>query len=269
MRQIVRMLLVIGLALLSASATAQTGRKETSGKATARALQAKFAASSGIHLLIDIGEGGEASLYYDRIQKLMKFDLVGPAPDYPLLADLTKLLSHFGYSITAKELETSTPDELMSKLPNGVLASRFFAPKIVDYSGTLGSSGQFTKVPFDIGWRKLVRLNATKDSNADNAGLASMTVLFNYVQKLADIAKDPFEKQISKNNQVIITFKNFTDKSDSALFLVFDEGGDQRIQTNPVSQGSGFRFARIFQWRQLFCAPIMRSMPWRGCNEAG
>ena len=51
-----------------------------------------------------------------------------------------------------------------------------------------------------------------------------MTVLFNYVQKLADIAKDPFDKKISKNNQVIITFKDFTDTSDSALFLVFDEG---------------------------------------------
>ena len=149
MRQVVRMLLTICLALLPASATAQTVRKEATGKAAAKALQAKFAASSGMHIMVDTGEAPEASRYYDRIQKLMKFDLVGPAPGYPFLADLTKLLGHFGYSITAADLEKTSPGDLMSKLPNGVLASRFFAPKIVDYSGTLDpSSGQFRDVRF-------------------------------------------------------------------------------------------------------------------------
>ena len=95
-----------------------------------------------------------------------------------------------------------------------VLVSRFFAPKIVDYSGA---------PPYTPGWRKLVRLTALLGSRADVNGAASVYILFNYVK--ADVNADPFKENRSKNNQVIVIPKTFAaGKEDSAYFMVYLEG---------------------------------------------
>ena len=64
-----------------------------------------------------------------------------------------------------------------------ILATRFFAPKIVDISQT----------PLKIGWRKLVRLRSRPDSAAARVGVEAATILFNF---FALAGQDSFLNQL-------------------------------------------------------------------------
>ena len=186
-------------------------------------------ASNGIGIRIELGSETEAKVYYARIQGKLGLPLVDASSGNAPIADLDKLLKHFGYAISAADVEGMNSVELTANLQNDALVSRFFAPKIVDYTGTLNeATGEFQNVKFNPGWRKLVRLNTVSGSAAESAGLQSMVILFNYVQ--TDINLDPFKDQTSKNNQVIITPKQFTPGTDdSAYFLVFDKSPEYKL----------------------------------------
>jgi hypothetical protein len=71
-----------------------------------------------------------------------------------------------------------------------ILASRFFAPKIVNISVA-------TPIP---GWRKLVRLRARPDSRAARVGVESAVILFNF---FSPVGEQPFSGQ-SVNTQVML-----------------------------------------------------------------
>jgi hypothetical protein len=171
-----------------------------------------------IGILVATGSDSDAIKYYQRISPLL-----GVGDTKTDLPTLSSLSAHFGFSsLTAEKLEIMTSLELMAAFPNDqVLASRFFAPKIVDFN--LRSSN--ANYPYNAGWRKLVRLIALPGSKADQAGLAAAYVLFNYVQK--DPTIDPFPNSSfnveSFNTQIIITRKSFKKETeDSAFFLDYD-----------------------------------------------
>jgi len=170
--------------------------------------------SSGIGVLISPGDDAEAIAYYQRISGKL-----GVTDTRTNLSSLTALLSHLGVKLTAEQFEAATPTDLMTAFPkDSVLASRFFAPKIVNFNSPTGDP----KYPFQLGWRKLARVVAIPGSDADKAGLAAAYILFNYVQKT--ITDDPFPdgsfKTESFNTQAIIVPKSFKKgEEDSAFFL--------------------------------------------------
>lgn len=177
--------------------------------------RADFVVSSpDIGILISPGNAVAAKAYYKRIAP--KLGVKDTEKD---LSTLTFLLNHFGVKQTAEQFELATPSELMTAFPNDqILASRFFAPKIVDFN----SPGKDPKQPFKAGWRKLVRIVALPGSNAEKAGLAAVYILFNYVQQNPN--DNPFPdakfKVESFNTQAIIVPKNFKKgEEDSAFFL--------------------------------------------------
>lgn len=194
---------------------------------------------SSVSILVNPGEEAEAIKYYQRLQNRIELQLLD-ASNNPT-ANLDQLINHFGFQgISAKDLEELPSFALMpsddaafdalaaqvtdpvafktlltleSFENDNVLVSRFFAPKIVDYSALQ---------PFTPGWRKLVRLKALPGSPAFNANLSEAYILFNFVR--ADAAADPFESNTSKNNQVILVPRTFSKGvDDSAYFMVFLE----------------------------------------------
>lgn len=200
--------------------------------------QARLALTSP-SILVNPGTAGEATAYYKRIQARLNLPLLDGA-DAPR-ANLTELLEYFGYTgLKAGDLEILESTALMpasqadfdalakraldpigfasgltlAKLQSdNLLVSRFFAPKIVDYSKA---------PPYVPGWRKLAKLQAQPGSSAGAAGMAAIYILFNYVN--ADVKTNPFENNVSKNNQVIIVPKSFDSKNeDSAYFMVFKQ----------------------------------------------
>jgi hypothetical protein len=69
--------------------------------------------------------------------------------------------------------EAKTPSTAMLALKQGeILASRFFAPKIVDFSVAAADRA--------IGWRRLVRVNSRAGSEARKRGVESAWILFNH-----------------------------------------------------------------------------------------
>ena len=198
---------------------------------------ARVAASeSSVSILVNPGVPVEATAYYRRLQVRIGLPLIDAADN--LTANLDQLIKHFGFTgLSAKDLEelgsfdlmpsdTASFDALAARVSDpaafkasltfdafrndNVLVSRFFAPKIVDYSST---------PPFTPGWRKLVRLKALAGSDAFKANLLEA---YNFVR--ADAAVDPFDKNTSKNNQVILVPRTFTKGTeDSAFFMVFLE----------------------------------------------
>lgn len=227
---------VSGLAILPFHSDAQA----PAGRAS-RAASAKEAMAS-ISIFVDKGDRERALQYYRRISSKLSFPLLDPA-DKPV-ADMNQLVEYLGYrGISAADLETLDPELLMPRtqeeferlagrvknsalftasrkledFQNGnLLASRFFAPKIVDYTKS-------SVPPYVPGWRKLVQLKALASSPADAAGVKTAYILFNFVK--ADVVADPFEKNDSKNNQVILVPKAFQAATeDSAIFMVFLQG---------------------------------------------
>ncbi len=151
------------------------------------------------------GSAAQARDYYVRISGLLTFDVK------PGVTTLDDFLTFVGYPTSGAKLEALDSDVLMDpvraaspdalNLPthglNGatlrdgdILASRFFAPKIVNISVTV-------PVP---GWRKLVRLRVRPDSRAARVGVESVVILFNF---FAPVGAQPFSGH-SVNTQVML-----------------------------------------------------------------
>ena len=146
-----------------------------------------------------------ARTYYAQISDLLHFPVV------PGTTRLDDLLVFLGYPTTGDKVRALDPGVLMNPAqaaaPTGlslsinglsgatlregdILATRFFAPKIVDISQT----------SLKIGWRKLVRFRSRPDSAAARAGVEAAIILFNY---FAPAGQDPFSSQ-SINTQVML-----------------------------------------------------------------
>lgn len=141
-----------------------------------------------------------ARSYYRALSKEFRLNTDG--------LTLQGLLDYLGYPIPAERLEALPSDVLMhplecdgglclpptlmgARLREGdILASRFFAPKIVNVSAA-------TPAP---GWRKLVRLRTHPDSPAARAGIQAAIILFNFI---APVDRDPFAGH-SPNTQVML-----------------------------------------------------------------
>jgi mono/diheme cytochrome c family protein len=149
------------------------------------------------------GSAQGARAYYAQVSDLLHFTAV------PGTTRLDDLLAFLGYPTTADKLRTLDPGVLMNPAQaaaglsisvNGlsgatlregdILATRFFAPKIVNINQT----------PLTIGWRKLVRLRSRPDSAAARAGVESAIILFNFFAPAGD---NPFSNQ-SINTQVML-----------------------------------------------------------------
>lgn len=204
-------LLVLVLAGCTVSGSSRT--RSSSFSPTAKLATAK--ASGDFEILVDQGTVEDAAVYAQYIS-----DKLGIAPS----ATLDQVLAFVGYgSITGREVEVTASDDLMRRFPGEVLATRFFAPKIIDVSDIGGPPD--TK---DLGWRKLVRFNARADSEASRKGIGSMFLLFNVFQPRAEVRNDPFGvcaqdvRRCSQNNQVIFVVRNPPAGSDSVYWLVFE-----------------------------------------------
>lgn len=161
------------------------------------------------------GDLADAKKYYAESVS-MQLDLAGG--DRPF-EDLGALLAYFGYGqlLKAEEVDILPPRELAAKVAGGdVLAARYFSPKTSDVSGLSNK----------LSWRKVVRLKARADSEAEKAGLAAMHFLsVVYVDRATD---DPFPPSKSKtlNVQVLLSRKpGWDDDKDPAYWLVFDPAG--------------------------------------------
>lgn len=220
--------------IVACAATADRGQRQRHAKA------ALVSASP----FIEPGSEQQSIDYYTRIQAKLQFPLLGAGNE--LTATMDGLLAWLGWQgLSSTDLEEIASPILMpadaarydalaakvrdraaftSRLPlpalqaDRLLVSRFFAPKIVDYG---------KGPPYVPGWRKLVRLQAQSGSTADIAGIAHAYVLFNFVQ--ADVTVDPFDKNVSKNNQVIIVPKTVAANDDSAYFMVFLQKPEYRL----------------------------------------
>jgi len=191
--------------------------------------------------LFKSGTDEEAGAYYERISAQL-----GIAADQATLSDLIAYLGYAG--VSARNLEVIEPvafvpstqdelDELVGQLEDGaafravaaledfsaqpVLAVRYLAPRIVDISGT---------PPYEAGWRKLVRLNALAGSRAEEAGIASGYILFNFLRAQDDPRPfpdaDDVEERGAKSIQVMLMPRAGDEPAkDGAYFLLFEGVG--------------------------------------------
>jgi hypothetical protein len=183
------------------------------------------------------GSEAQARAYYVRISSLLTFDA---KPDVTTLDDF---LAFVGYPTSGAKLEALDSDVLMNpsqitstdalNLPthglNGatlrdgdILASRFFAPKIVDIS---------VAVPVP-GWRKLVRLRVRPDSRAARVGVESVVILFNF---FAPVGEQPFAGH-SKNTQVMLIAPS---QPDRLYWLDFAPNGTLTLALNASFDAAG------------------------------
>jgi hypothetical protein len=179
---------------------------------------------------ITTGSASQARDYYVRISGPLAFDAK------PGVTTVDDLLVFLGYPTSGAKLQILDSDILMDparasapdalNLPthglNGatlrdgdILASRFFAPKIVNISVA-------TPVP---GWRKLVRLRARPDSRAARVGVESVVILFNF---FAPVGEQPFAGQ-SVNTQVMLLAPS---QSDRLYWLDFAPNGTLTLALN-------------------------------------
>jgi hypothetical protein len=176
------------------------------------------------------GSATQARDYYVRISGLLTFDAK------PGVTTLDDFLTFVGYPTSGAKLEALDSDVLMDpvraasadalNLPthglNGatlrdgdILASRFFAPKIVNISVTV-------PVP---GWRKLVRLRVRPDSRAARVGVESVVILFNF---FAPVGEQPFSGH-SVNTQVMLLAPS---QADRLYWLDFAPDGTLTLALN-------------------------------------
>lgn len=181
----------------------------------------------------------KSSTYYQRIGNILSINFAE--------ISLGEVAAHMGYDVRYidRELETMIPAAVLDHTSPAmteaqrywhnqqkdqgnrrqVLVSRFFAPKIVNYSSTASR--------FDPGWRKLVYLPTQPGSAAELYGkLDGAYILFNYVPAARDRLADPFSAAggdghaISKNNQVILVPRDLGPQvkgayRDTAFFAVY------------------------------------------------
>jgi hypothetical protein len=179
---------------------------------------------------ITTGSEAQARDYYVRISGLLAFDAK------PGVTTLDDFLAFVGYPTSGAKLEALDSDVLMNpahaasadalNLPthglNGatlrdgdILASRFFAPKIVNIS---------VAVPIP-GWRKLVRLRVRPDSRAARVGVESVVILFNF---FAPVGEQPFVGH-SVNTQVMLLAPS---RPDRLYWLDFAPNGTLTLALN-------------------------------------
>jgi hypothetical protein len=196
--------------------------------------QSRDSSPSEFQILVEPGDEGSARTYYQRIGSRLQLPLLDSSgrPE----ATLDGLMAYLGFTgLSAADLEgiasralmprtaaefavlakrVSNPDLFLKHLKlehfqnDNILVSRFFAPKIVNYTQA---------PPYAPGWRKLVVLQPVTGSAADKAGIQSASILFNFVE--ADLTKDPFQGS-SKNNQVVLVPRS-AGNEDTAYFLVY------------------------------------------------
>jgi mono/diheme cytochrome c family protein len=173
---------------------------------------------------ITTGSEQNALAYYADISGKLGFPLTVGA------TSLDELLVFTGYPTSAAQLEALDSSVLndpgqASSCPGGlclaehglgaaelrtgdILATRFFAPKIVNINTTVPQPG----------WRKLVRLRARPDSAAARAGVENVIILFN---SFADAAQVPFPSH-SVNTQVMLLAPA---RQRGLMWLDFDKDG--------------------------------------------
>ena len=184
-----------------------------------------------------IGPGSRESAeqYYARISAELEFASLGFSAE-PAQTTIDSLLQFIGYSIAVSVIEAAEPDALMNPSrfgslaglpPNDIfvgggtlrdgdiLATRFFAPKIVNVDAE-------QRVP---GWRKLVRLRTRPDAKAARSGILSTVILFNY---LVSVGEGPFRGP-SVNTQVMLIAPS---KPDRLYWLDFSANGKLSLALN-------------------------------------
>jgi hypothetical protein len=183
---------------------------------------------------INAGSPEEAATYAQEIKDNLGIELN---------ANLDNVLKLCGYgALTGRDVEITPPDQLMAPFPGDVVASRFFAPKIIDVSD-VGAPAN-TK---QLGWRKVVRFRV-KGPLATDKGITAMFLLFNVFQHRADVANDPFlpciqdTTRCSQNNQVMLIVGNPRPGTDTAYWMVFKNAavnGGQRTDNLPATFDGG------------------------------
>jgi hypothetical protein len=173
---------------------------------------------------ITTGSAKGARDYYVKTGKLLGVQLV---PGTTTVSDVSAFL---GYDIPGEKLESLEPAVLMSaqrlefeatlKIKSGdigdrfrdgdILASRFFAPKIVNVSKDNPTPG----------WRKLIRLRARANSAAARSRVESAIILFNFV---VPATNEPFRGR-SFNTQAMLLAASLQQK---LYWLDFDS--DQKL----------------------------------------
>lgn len=173
-----------------------------------------------VQMLIDEGSPEEAVAYAQHIQ-----DELGIKKE-DTLDDVLKACGYGVGVLTGRDAEITPSDQLMARFPGDIVASRFFAPKIIDVSD-FGSPAA-TK---QLGWRKVIRLRVKPGSLAEK-GITAMFLLFNIFQDRSEVANDPFSpciqkpnggKPCSQNNQVMLIVGSPRPGKDSAYWMVFED----------------------------------------------
>ena len=209
----IRLAILISVAALSCAGCRGTDdvRAFTPARQT-RTVRAASVDGPDFRLLVDRGTAAEAADYARHIERLTGFSSVGT---------LDTLLDFAGHgSLTARDLETLTPDALASRLPDRALSVRFLAR------------------PRDYAWRKLVRLAIDPGSPAGRRGLDAAYVLFNVFQPRSDAAADPFEAcaaspgRCSPHTQVMLTRRDPAPGADAAFWLAFGSTGTGAARTD-------------------------------------
>jgi hypothetical protein len=175
---------------------------------------------------ITTGSAEGATQYYEKEGQLLAgLNLTnGVTP-------LNDVVAFLGYTLSGAKLESLDPAILMvpqmgaangglglggsdssgARFRDGdILASRFFAPKIVNINATNPTPG----------WRKLVRLRSRPNSPAMSSGVESAIILFNF---LVAADEQPFTNH-SFNTQVMLLAPSLPDR---LYWLDFD--GNQRL----------------------------------------
>ena len=153
-------------------------------------------ASDRSQLAVVPGSQTEAETYYGQLQQ----KLVGFQPTPFTNSTIGDMLVYYGFpALLAKDLQNIEPAKIMdfAKLrdavtnkpefaaayaskpiqPNEILATRFFAPKIINVGDPQSPQG----VPKGgFGWRKVLRFKARDGSAARSNGLDAFYLLFNF-----------------------------------------------------------------------------------------
>jgi hypothetical protein len=226
----IRIAFAVAGALAAAAACRQQAPPPARFKPTAILQTVRAAAHGGedLRLLVDEGTAESAADYALYIEQELGFPVAGALDD---------LLRFCGFEgLTARELETRPPRELMASYPDRLLASRFFAPRISDVSGIGGPAASK-----DLGWRKLVRLAVPPTAPAAARDIVHAYVLFNVFQPRAEIGRDPFEpcsrtpSRCSISNQVILVPRDVQTGRDALFWLVFENGATGGRRTDHLS----------------------------------
>lgn len=154
---------------------------------------------------------------------LSAFDLEHVAPS--LLMDAVNL----GKSCDATPCETAVRDiaafsktfSVLPLRPGEILASRFLAPKIADMSQPADTR--------PLGWRKLLRLRARKESDATRHGISDAVILFNFFTKPGDKPFTPESESVNTQVMLLTARSAFSAQRDSIYWLDYGPLPDGKL----------------------------------------